>query len=91
MLYLRGFIFRVCLVAVSALFGNGLAAFAAIGDQYEPDNSIATAKPIQFGVTQIHSLSTGGGALSADVDFVTFSLSAASDVIIQTDADTGAS
>lgn len=93
MLYLRGIIFRVCLVVLGALFLNGPAAFAATGDQYEPDNSVATAKPIQFGVTQVHSLSTRGGPDSvppADIDFVTFSLSAASDVIIQTDTDTGA-
>ena len=85
----RQFFFRVCHAGILCLVILA-AQVRAAGDSFETDNTIGTAKPISFGVTQIHSLHNGGSTITvppADVDFVTFSLATPSDVVVQTDPD----
>jgi hypothetical protein len=58
---------------------------AAAGDQYESDDTAATARTITTdGVAQTHSFHVG-----TDVDWVTFTLAATSHVTIATDGDVG--
>ena len=54
-------------------------------DGYEPDNSPAQAKTISAGVPQTHNITP-----ATDVDWVTFTLTSASDVILETSGATGA-
>lgn len=49
-------------------------------DSYEPDNYYYSAKTIYSGSSQTHSIHEGG----TDIDWVTFTLASASDVVIET-------
>ncbi|MED5464753.1 MAG: fibronectin type III domain-containing protein [Myxococcota bacterium] len=62
--------------------GTGTGSSNVSPDTYEPDNTYGQATPIENGATQTHSLSSG------DVDFVTFTLAEASDVILETSGTT---
>jgi len=56
----------------------------ALGDQYEPDNSMMQAKEIRSGESQRRSISPAG-----DVDWVKFTLTERSEVVIETSGPSG--
>lgn len=57
---------------------------AGCGDAYEPDNTCATARTIQSGVPQIHSICP-----ATDMDWAKFTLSQLSSVVIETSGVSG--
>jgi hypothetical protein len=59
--------------------GTGGTGGTAGGDAYEPDDTFASANVISAGASQTHSLHSG-----SDRDYVTFTLSSAKTVVIQT-------
>ncbi|MEI6972434.1 MAG: matrixin family metalloprotease, partial [bacterium] len=56
-----------------------VVTYIGTGDSFEPDNSSATAKTITSGTLQTHSIAPIG-----DSDYVAFSLSTPSEVVIET-------
>ncbi|HYG76997.1 MAG TPA: DVUA0089 family protein [Planctomycetota bacterium] len=69
----------------------GLTVQVVPFDAFEADDTIAAAKAIATGETQIHSLHFGGGPATvppADIDFVKFTLAATSTIVLQTDENT---
>ncbi len=55
------------------------------GDAYEPDDDYTHASPIALGDSQVHSIGNGG----ADIDWVTFTLGASTDIRIETSGSSG--
>jgi sugar lactone lactonase YvrE/PKD repeat protein len=88
-------------IVLCTLFAG--AARAASPDSFEVDHSLADPapdtptstlalalpKPIAVRSPQLHSLDTGGDITVADRDFVSFTLSATSDVLVEADVGVG--